>query len=64
MKSKAFLAIACCCCLLLSGCSLLAIRNPQNNSLQEIADKMKLPYSVLKRRHQALLKKMRVMLEG
>ena len=36
MKSKAFLAIACCCCLLLSGCSLLAIRNPQNNSLQEI----------------------------
>lgn len=36
MKSKAFLAIACCCCLLLSGCSLLAIRNPQNNSFQEI----------------------------
>ena len=36
MKFKAFLAIACCCCLLLSGCSLLAIRNPQNNSFQEI----------------------------
>lgn len=36
MKSKAFLAIACCCCFLLSGCSLLAIRNPQNNSFQEI----------------------------
>jgi len=35
-----------------------------NNSLQEIADKMNLPYSVLKRRHQALLKKLRGMLEG
>ena len=33
-----------------------------NNSLHEISDKMQLPYSVLKRRHQAALKHLRDML--
>lgn len=33
-----------------------------NNSLQEISDKMKLPYSVIKRAHQSSLKKLRGML--
>ena len=33
-----------------------------NNTLHEIADKMQLPYSVLKRRHQAALKKLRELL--
>lgn len=35
-----------------------------NNSLQEISDKMALPYSVVKRRHQAVLKQLRGMLEA
>jgi RNA polymerase sigma factor (sigma-70 family) len=43
---------------------ILVLHYYANNSLQEIANKMDLPYSVLKRRHQALLKKLRGMLGG
>ena len=43
---------------------ILVLHYYANNSLMEIADKMDLPYSVLKRRHQALLKKLRGMLGG
>lgn len=43
---------------------ILVLHYYANNSLMEIANKMGLPYSVLKRRHQALLKKLRGMLGG
>ena len=43
---------------------ILVLHYYANNSLHEISDKMHLPYSVTKRRHQALLKKLRVLLEA
>ena len=43
---------------------ILVLHYYANNSLHEISDKMHLPYSVTKRRHQALLKRLRFMLEA
>lgn len=42
---------------------IIVLRYHANNSLQEIANKMALPYSVIKRAHQSALKQLRFLLE-